>query len=136
MKEIVDKLVKVEQEMAAERGAFLLFALFLREDAPDVWDLVVASSWIAADRAGSLRYISEKIGSVLDPKELLKLSRIVLIELDNPALSALQQAVHVEHGTAEVKDSDFFGLRIKHAYLITSRRDTDTRSASPATRTG
>lgn len=136
MKEIVEKLVQAEKEMAAEKGAFLLFAVFLREDAPDVWDLVVASPWIDGDKSASLRYISGKISSVLEPEELLKLSRIVLIELNNPALAALQQAVHTEHGTAEIKDSDFFGLRIRHAYLITSRRDTDTRSANPATHTG
>ena len=121
--------------MAAEKGAFLLFAVFLREDAPDVWDLVVASSWIARDKSDSLRYISDKVRSVLDASELVKLSRIVLIEPDSPALAAFQQAIHVEHGIAEIKDSDFSGLRIKHAYLITSRRDTNAKSLNPTTRT-
>jgi hypothetical protein len=134
MKEITEKLVRAEQEMAAEKGAFLLFAVFLREDAPDVWDLVVASSWIARDKSDSLRYISDKVRSVLDASELVKLSRIVLIEPDSPALAAFQQAIHVEHGIAEIKDSDFSGLRIKHAYLITSRRDTNTKSLNPTTR--
>jgi hypothetical protein len=133
MKEIITKLVRAEQEMAGERGAFLLFAVFLREDAPDVWDLVVASPWIAEDKPGSLRYISDKVRSVLDANELMKLSRIVLIEPDSPALAAFQQAIHLEHGIAEIKDSDFSGLRIKHAYLITSRRDTNTKSFNPAT---
>lgn len=128
MKEIVEKLVRAEQEMAAEKGAFLLFAVFLREDAPDVWDLVVASPWIAEDKPGSLRYISDKVRSILDAGELVKLSRIVLIEPDSPALFALQQAVCVEHGTVEIKDSSFSGLPIKHAYLITSRRESDRES--------
>jgi len=132
MKEIVEKLVRAEQEMAAEKGAFLLFAMFLREDAPDVWDLVVASSWIATDKSGSLRYISDKVRSILDADELVKLSRIVLIEPDSPALAALQQVIHVEHSIAEIKDSDFSGLQIKHAYLITSRRETDPNSSNPA----
>jgi hypothetical protein len=134
MREIVEKLIQAEQEMAAERGAFLLFALLLREDAPDVWDLVVASPWIAKDEADSLRYISDKVRSILDPTELVKLSRIVLIEADSPALAAFQQAFHVEHGMAEIKDSVFSGLPIKHAYLITSRRDTAPKSPKPTTR--
>ena len=50
------------------------------------------------------------------------LSRIVIIESTNPALEALQQAIHVEHGTAEIRDSNFFGLQIKHAYLVTCRQ--------------
>jgi hypothetical protein len=136
MKEIVEKLVRAEQEMAAEKGAFLLFAMVLREDAPDVWDLVVASPWIATDKSSSLRYISDKVRSILDANELVKLSRIVLIEPDNPALAAFQQAIHVEHGIAEIKDGDFFGLQIKHAYLITSRRDTNAKSSKRATHAG
>jgi len=132
MREIVEKLAQAEKEMAAERGAFLLFGIFLREDAPDVWDLVAASSWIDSDRAGSLRYISDKVSSVLEPKELVKLSRIVLIEPGNPALATFQRAIHVEHGTIEIKDIDFLGLPIKRAYLITSAQDTELRSSSRA----
>jgi hypothetical protein len=135
MKEIVEKLGRAEQEMAADKGEFLLFAVVLREDAPDVWDLVVASPWIARDKSGSLRYVSDKVRSVLDANELVKLSRIVLIEPDSPALASFQQAINVEHGIpVEIKDSDFFGLQIKHGYLITSRRDTNTKPSKPATR--
>jgi len=132
MKEIIQKLVRAEQEMAAEKGEFLLFALFLPEDAPSLWDLVVASPWIATDKADSLRYIADKVNSVLDPNEVVQLSRIVLIEPDDPSLVALQEAVHIEHGTTEIRDADFFGLPIKHAYLITSRRDVDHESKEPA----
>ena len=57
-------------------------------------------------------------------KELLKLSRIAIIESHEPALAALQQAIQTEHGIAEIKDSNFFGLQIKHAYIITSRRES------------
>jgi hypothetical protein len=131
MNEIVEKLVRVEREMATEKGRFLIFGLFLREDSPDLWDVVVAAPWVATDKSGSLQYISGKLGSVLAPEELLRLSRIVLIEPDNPALSALQQTIQIEHGTAEIKDSSFSGLPIKHAYLITSRRDADRESKEP-----
>lgn len=133
MKEIVEKLVQAEQAMIAEKGPFLLFAIVLREDAPDVWDLVAASSWIDKDKSSSLRYISDKVRSFLNADELVKLSRIVLIEPDSPALAAFQRAIHVEHGIVEIKNSDFIGLQVKHAYLITSTRDTDTRPSKRAT---
>ena len=123
MKGIVRKLVQAEQIMAEEKGRFLIFALFLREDAPDLWDVVVAAHWVAEDKSSSLKYISSKLGEALGPNEVTKLSRIVVIEPDNPALAALQQAFQVEHGTVEIKDSNFFGLQFKHAYLITSRRE-------------
>jgi len=123
MKEIVNKLRAIEREIAVEKGPFLFFALFLREDAPDLWDLMVAAPWITGDKPSALKYIAEKVKTGLEVDELLKISRIVLIEEKNQALEALQQAIHVEHGAAEIEDSNFWGLPIKHAYLITSRRE-------------
>jgi hypothetical protein len=125
MKEITEKLRSLEQNISEEKGSFLLFALFLREDAPDRWDLLVAAPWIPKNKNTALKYFSNKLVQTLSQKELLKLSRIAIIEPDEPALSAIQQAMHVEHGLAEIKDSNFFGLQIKHAYIITSRRQPD-----------
>jgi len=125
MKEITEKLRTLEQNISEEKGSFLLFALFLREDAPDRWDLLVAAPWIPKSKNTALKYFSNKLIQTLSQKELLKLSRIAIIGPDEPALSAIQQAMHVEHGLAEIKDSNFFGLQIKHAYIITSRRQPD-----------
>jgi hypothetical protein len=43
MKELLGKFVELEQRLSQERGEFSLFALFLREDASDKWDLVVSA---------------------------------------------------------------------------------------------
>lgn len=125
MIEITEKLRALEQNIAAEKGSFLLFALFLREDSPDRWDLLVAAPWIQKNKNAALKFFSDKLIRTLSQKELLKLSRITIIGPDEPALSALQQAMHIEHGLSEIKDSNFFGLQIKHAYIITSRRQSE-----------
>jgi hypothetical protein len=122
MKEFVDHLVKVERALAEKKGAVNLFALFLREDAPDKWDLLIAAPWAERNKPDTLKYIAQKLQKSLSKKELLKLSHIVIIDHDNPALDAFQKAFHVEHGSAEIQNSNLFGLQIKHAYLITSRR--------------
>jgi len=122
MKELIDKLKQQEQVMANEKGPFDLFALFLREDAPGKWDLVVAAEWIKKDKEVSFKYIADIIQKVLSKEELLKLSRIVLIDESNPALEAIHSALRIEHGVAEIQEGNFFGLQIKHAYLITSQR--------------
>jgi hypothetical protein len=122
MKALIEKLVTLEREVSAEKSAFLLFALFLREDAPDVWDILVSAPWIEADKGAALKYLAGKLSKVASPEELTKISRIVVIEQSNPALGAMQSAIHVEHGTAEIQNSNFFGLQIKHAYVITSQR--------------
>ena len=122
MKEIVERLQRQEVIMAEEKGPFDLFALFLREDAPGKWDLVVAAEWIDKSKEASFKYIADIVQKALSKEELLKLSRIVLIDENNPALEALHKAMHVEHSIAEIQDSNFFGMQIKHVYLVTSRR--------------
>ncbi len=129
MKDIVEKLKQQEQRMAQEKGPFDLFALFLREDAPDKWDLLVAAEWIEQDKQEVLKYISTALQEVLIPDELLKLSRIVIIDENNPALDAFQKAVNIEHGITEIRDSNFFGLQIKHVYLVTSRKRNNEKKS-------
>ena len=126
MNTILEKLVAKEREISEEKGAFCLFALFLREDAPNRWDLVVSAPWITRDKVASLEYLASKTQEALDADELLLLSRIVVLNEDNPGLDALQRTVSIEHGTTEIEDSSFFGLEIKRAYLITSKRRHDS----------
>ena len=122
MKEILQKLTAIEKETSAERGEYNLFALFLREDSSNKWDILVSANWINKNKENALKYLAQKIQKAFTPEELFQISRIVIIEENNPALPVLQQAVSIVHGAAEIKDSNFFGLQIKHAYLITSRR--------------
>lgn len=122
MKELAQKLRNIEIELSNEKGDFELFALFLREDAPDKWDLIISSDWARKDKKLALTIIVSKIQGALSAEETVKLSRIIILNKDDAALSALHGAMHVEHGVAEISDSSFFGLAIKHAYLITSKR--------------
>jgi len=122
MKELLQRFVDLEKALSEERGGVSLFALFLREDAVDKWDLVLAAPWINGDRKGALSYVTKKLQETFTPDEMSLISRIVLIDLENPAVEAVNQAVAIRHGQAEVRDSNFFGLQIKHAYIIHSER--------------
>lgn len=141
MRDLLGKFVELERTLSQERGEFSLFALFLREDASDKWDLIVAAPWIEGDRKEALAYITNRIQQAFSPDELSHLSRVVPVEQTNPSLEAINQALRVvlvdqanpavgainqalrlQHGQAEVRDSKFFGLQIKHAYIITSQR--------------
>jgi len=124
MKKLVEKFQEIERELSEERGRFNLFALFLREESANKWDLLVSADWIDEDKSDSLKVISKKVQEKLSKKEIVNLSRIVLIEENNPSLVAIQKAINVEHESAEIKDDNFFGLEIKHAFVITSGRST------------
>lgn len=120
MRDLAEKLRGLERTLSEEKGPFNLFALFLREDAPDVWDLVVAAKWIEEDRPAALADISRRVRDSLRADEITKISRVVLVERTDPALKAIASAMSIEHGIAEVASSTFFGLAIRHAFIITA----------------
>lgn len=122
MRDLLEKFIELERRLSQERGEFSLFALFLREDASNKWDLIVAAPWIERDRKEALPYITTQIQQLFNSEELSRLSRVVLVDQSNPAIEAMNQAVNCQHGQNEVRDSNFFGLQIKHAYIITSQR--------------
>ena len=131
MKQTIKKLASLERGIASEKGEFSLFALFLREDADDKWDLLASAPWLEADKRESFEYLVNQLRSRLDTQELLSLSRIVLLEKSNPVLEAILKAIKVRHGMAEVKDSISFGVPIKYAYIITSTREHSPRNRTP-----
>jgi hypothetical protein len=85
MKETLEILKQQEEVMAKEKGPFDLFALFLREDAPGKWDLVVAAEWIEKDKEAALKYIASIVQKTLPKEQILTLSRIAIIDESNPA---------------------------------------------------
>ena len=128
MKEFIDKLRLLETEISQKKGDFSLFALLLREDAQNKWDLVASAPWFWSDKLRTLDYLAKKLRSRLTSDEFLSLSRIVLIEESDPTLHALQQAFQVHHTPIEVQDCNLFGLQIQHGYIITSRRNGSASS--------
>ena len=129
MREQAEKLQKVEKSLSESKGPFELFALFLREDSPNKWDLLISADWARANKKAALNAIIEEIRKVLTDQELLMLSRIIILDKDDAALKAIHQAMRVEHGLAEILDSNFFGLTIKHAYLITSQKENSNNDS-------
>jgi hypothetical protein len=122
MQELLNRLNILERKISSERGDFTLFALFLREDAQDKWDLVVAAPWLEPGSKEALSFLADQIQTEFDTSELTKLSRIAIIDQTNPALSAINNSIHAKHGMSEFRDCTFFGLHIKHAYIITSSK--------------
>jgi len=132
MKTAIDALRKIERAISKERGPFTLFALFLREEALEKWDLVVSAPWIEKDRRSALKLLSDRVQASLSASDLLSISRIVLADPSDPAVDAINRTVHVEHSTVEVKDSTFFGQQIRHAHIFSSKRQPmEVRQRTP-----
>jgi hypothetical protein len=121
-RELSDKFRNLESNIAKEKGSFVLFALFMREDVPDRWDLIVSAPWLGKDRKDVVDYFINQIKLQLGDQSLTNLSRIVVVDPQDAPVKALNRAIHIEHGGVEVRDSDFFGLPVKHAFIITSKQ--------------
>jgi hypothetical protein len=131
MKQMIEKLTSLERDIASEKGELSLFALFLREDTDGKWDLLASAPWLEADKRESFEYLVNQVRARLNMQELLSLSRIVVLEEDNPVLEAINNEVKVKHGIVEVSDSISFGVPIQHGYIITSEREHSPKSRTP-----
>jgi hypothetical protein len=119
--ELPARFAKLESDISAVRRDFALFALFLREDVPDRWDLMVSAPWASEDKKAALAYFVKKIKAEIGPDGLTELSRIIFIDPRNESIQNLNRTIHIEHGAVEVRDRYFFGQPIKNAYFITSK---------------
>jgi hypothetical protein len=120
MNEFFKKFKPIEKEISDKKGDFELFAILLREDAPDKWDMVLSAPWLKKEDRSLLEYMTLVLKEHLK-EDVIKLSRVVILDNSHPALKAIHKAIGVKHGGAEIQDSNFFGLQIKHGYIITSK---------------
>src|SRR5713101_7927728 len=113
MKQIVEKLASLERDIASEKGEFSLFALLLREDADDKWDLLASAPWLEANNRESLEYLVNQLRARLDTQELLSLSRIVLLEPGDQgkARHGRGQGQHLLRRADQVRIHHYFGER-------------------------
>ena len=121
MTELTANVAQLEESISREKGSFNLFALFEREDVSNRWDLVLAAPW-ASDKGETLRYFVVELKERLQPQQLVELSRVVVLNPNDDAVRAINNAFQIEHGRLEIRDSDLFGLPVKHGVIITSKR--------------
>ncbi len=127
MKETIDKLKILIKELESEHGSLLIFALFLREEPLEKWDIIISAKWLNSKEMSAYKIISSKLQEVLKDSELVQFSRIVLLEQDDPVVSFLLDLETIKNGgykelsTEEL--SDKFGFAIKRAYLLRSHKN-------------
>ena len=93
----IEKFRRVMEDISAERGEFVFFGLFLREEAPDTWDLVISAPWLETGKLKALGEFVEKVTAIVGKQELLTLSRIVTLNHDDPNLEAVLKTVQVDN---------------------------------------
>lgn len=121
----IENFVAIKNEIKKAKGDFTLFGLFLRDDAPNKWDLLIAAPWAEADKQGALRFIADLLTKRLDQAELFLLSRLVILEHDSPVLRAIYAAVSIKDSIGHFENCNLNGLQVKHAYILEAVRPAE-----------
>lgn len=117
MKNLAEKALKVVQRLEKEKGAFDLFGIFLREDAPDVWDIVVAAPWLKGHTAENVAFIVNELNTTFTVPDWMNISRISILDQGKPTLFGYSGDLRV----GEVRDLILNGVSITHGYVLSSR---------------
>ncbi len=119
---LVEKLLNIEARINLEAGSLVLFALIERDDAPGKWDLVVSAAWAKEKQKDLLNRIALQLRNILSWEEKVILSRILILDPQDPFVRAINNLVNVEHGRDRVSNFLVNGILIKDSYIFTSHR--------------
>ena len=124
---LVEKLVDIEAIINLEAGPLVLFALIERDDAPGKWDLVVSAARAKERQKDLLNRIALQVRNNLKWEEKVILSRILILDPQDPFVRAVtNMVVPVEHGRERFSNFLVNGISIKDSYIITSSRPRDS----------
>lgn len=122
MIEIQHKLQRLVKVIETERGPFALFGVFMREDSPGRWDLVLSAPWLEHDNLEALRDFAGLLKKAVGVERLLSFSRIVTLDRGDAVLEAILREVGTARPPLERDGHNLFGLPIEHAYILRARR--------------
>lgn len=119
--ETVNKFIALEKQLAREKGKFVLFALFEREESKNKWDVVVSASWLSEDYS-QWNDLTDEIANKLESSELNRLSRIAVLDPSDEVVRSINSSFKVQHKNIEIREFEVYGILIYHAHIITSNR--------------
>lgn len=126
MNELIKKIKEGIIALEKENQPLLICALFLREDSLEKWDIVVAASWLDSRVMESYKIVVSTLHRFLNESERVQVSRIVLLDQDDPVVSYLQSLKTITNGGfEELKESELsekFRFDIRRAYLLRSQK--------------
>jgi hypothetical protein len=117
MNTLVQKLIPVRDRLARERGEPRLFGLFQREDAGNMWDLVIAAEWAVPDRKRALDYAVPLVKEALTRDEFLSLTAVLMLG-PNDEFVRRAGSLHSGKGLTVLDSCLVNGMAMRKAYLL------------------
>jgi hypothetical protein len=134
--DFIHKMAAIEQEIAAEKGNFVLFALIKRAEGIGLWDIVISASWFGTDDKKTLDYMTRKFSEKLTPEDMMLISQIVPFPPTDPLVKEILNIVHqrvqqpVMHGHVELSAWTLSSMPISLAYIMTATPPQNGEAAS------
>jgi predicted sugar kinase len=125
------KLDQVLDSLETEHGPFVLAGLFMREDSPGLWDLVVSAPWLQRGKLGALEKFVKRLSNSLGQEEVFRLSRIVTLNRTDPALKRILHEVGNITRPVEKAGQNLFGLPLAQAYIFRAHRRSQSNKRTP-----
>ena len=110
------------QDIAAKKGEFALFGLFMRAESPGTWDLVVSAPWLEQGNLKALEEFTQLLSREIGEQSLRDFSRIVTLKPSDPAVTAVVSAFSIDDGELRVQRSNLFGLDIEDAIIMRAKK--------------
>jgi hypothetical protein len=129
------KFLAIERNLSTEKGAFKLFALVQLEELPGLWDVVMSCENLPEKDMPTLRFVVEKIHARLTQKEIVQISRVILLDVEQPFVTKMEQFLVRANNPTELFNCEIDSLKIKHAYIIVSPVQKDDASVLISTKT-
>jgi hypothetical protein len=114
-------LRKAMHDIARKKGAFTLFALFMRADALGNWDLVVSAPWLGPGTLKATRELVELLAKSLGEDALPNFARVATLSAQEPSLKFILENFPVDDGELRVRGMDLFGLRIEEGIIFRAK---------------
>jgi hypothetical protein len=122
-------LRKAMHELAARKGNFTLFAVFMPVGAPlmaagdpGTWDLVVAAPWLEGNTLKALQELLPLLQKSLGRKALGQFSSIQVVPANDPRIRFILKAFPVEDGELQIQNTDLLGKLIERGVIFRSWR--------------
>lgn len=130
MRNILEPLKKIEKIISKEKGRFVLFGMFLKEDHGAKWDIVMSANWIGNETKEFLTYFISKLNPEIKKGDLTTISSLVALKPSDPFVQTINRIVKTEHGDTRFTNCYFNNIEIKDAFIITSLRGADSKTES------
>ena len=116
----IEILRKLQNLIKKEKGEVYLLAAFEHEEIQDRWDIIVSAEKLEADRLNSVRFVVDKLKTLLNKEEIVKVSKVVLFDKNDKLIQDIRKFLSENKNTDKIKDMTIGDLYIRQGLIVRS----------------